>query len=730
LDKRLVALLATFLVLASLLPAVPRDTIVYVALSSSSSTSPKVGDEWVYAIYDGSQLVGKSVVKVVSENQGLYTVEFTSYDVQGQPEASSDVLVDSKWGIKVILLGEDVKLDNVTFNPPLPLVFHPTSPSDKVELDIEAKVYIDGELVGTSKVKVLLRVIKESKYVYKNVEIPVYLVNQTQIVTVEGYQDIITTTFYYINNDFKLQFKIEEEGQTLVLESYKLDPDPLDKYKTPTTTTTTTTPTTTTTTITTTTTTTTKTTATPTTTTTTTTTTSPTTTITATPPPQLPAEQLPPPPKVGNEWLFNSSMKNPDGSWEYIPFIAKIENTVILGGKTLYNLTSWYLGPDGRRELMMYALIDDKYQVYIDIYVWSRYMEPGARYERVYEPPALTVFYPGKVGDEVDYTVKVVTRYIVNGSTLEEYVEYWRSEDKAVALDTLKLGEYTVKAFRIDYTLKAYYENGTLSWEEQGRYWVNKSFKIALKWEIPGEYNDSLVKIISLEYDPLGTTTTPTPTSTPTPTPTPTRTAATPSPTQTPTRTETTATTPATTTPQTTPTTATQATQTTTTEGRTTTSPRTTTTVQQPPIVGGGQAPPPVIEPPKEGGSIISNPIVLGAVGGGLLLVVIGGLGLLLVRRGRGQGGYVQAPQPPPPPPPQPPVIPPSQAPPVGVQVVRCPQCGYENPVNAKFCRSCGSPLAPAPSKGVEVEQVKVCPSCGFRASAKAKFCPRCGSPV
>jgi hypothetical protein len=40
-------------------------------------------------------------------------------------------------------------------------------------------------------------VIKESKYVYKNVEIPVYLVNQTQIVTVEGYQDTIATTLYY-----------------------------------------------------------------------------------------------------------------------------------------------------------------------------------------------------------------------------------------------------------------------------------------------------------------------------------------------------------------------------------------------------------------------------------------------------------------------------------------------------------------------------------------------------
>jgi ribosomal protein L40E len=403
LDKRLIALLATALVLASLLPAIPMDTVVYVVASSSSNTSPKVGDEWVYAIYSGSEFLGKSVIKVTSEEQGLYTVEITHYDAQGQPEAPSIALVDSKWGIKVIPLGENVKSDNVTFNPPLPLVFHPTSPSDKVELDIEAKTYIDGELVGTSKIKVLLSVINETKYVYKDVEIPVYLVNETQVIPMEDYEDIIIETFYYINNDFKLPFKIDEEEQTLVLESHKLDPDPLDKYK----------------------------------------------------------------------------------------------------------------------------------------------------------------------------------------------------------------------------------------------------------------------------------QATPAPTPSPTPTPTP---APTPSPTPTPT-----------------------------------------------PIVGGGQIPPPVVEPPKEGGSILSNPIVLGAVGGGLLLIVIGGLGLLIIRRGRGQGGYVQAP---PPPPPQPPAIPPSQAPPVGVQLLRCPQCGYGNPVNAKFCRSCGSPLAPAPSKGVEVGQVKVCPSCGFKAGAKAKFCPRCGSPL
>ena len=47
-----------------------------------------------------------------------------------------------------------------------------------------------------------------------------------------------------------------------------------------------------------------------------------------------------------------------------------------------------------------------------------------------------------------------------------------------------------------------------------------------------------------------------------------------------------------------------------------------------------------------------------------------------------------------------------------------CPQCHTENPEGAKFCMSCGSPLALA------------CPSCGSDLPAGAKFCMHCGHRI
>src|SRR5215471_2445660 len=49
---------------------------------------------------------------------------------------------------------------------------------------------------------------------------------------------------------------------------------------------------------------------------------------------------------------------------------------------------------------------------------------------------------------------------------------------------------------------------------------------------------------------------------------------------------------------------------------------------------------------------------------------------------------------------------------------MRCPACGQENEINAKFCEQCGSPLA------------CVCPHCGSSASSTARFCPQCGRPL
>jgi len=49
---------------------------------------------------------------------------------------------------------------------------------------------------------------------------------------------------------------------------------------------------------------------------------------------------------------------------------------------------------------------------------------------------------------------------------------------------------------------------------------------------------------------------------------------------------------------------------------------------------------------------------------------------------------------------------------------VACPSCNTPNPAGAKFCGSCGKPMA------VEKE----CPACKAKMPANAKFCPSCGA--
>ena len=47
-----------------------------------------------------------------------------------------------------------------------------------------------------------------------------------------------------------------------------------------------------------------------------------------------------------------------------------------------------------------------------------------------------------------------------------------------------------------------------------------------------------------------------------------------------------------------------------------------------------------------------------------------------------------------------------------------CPECGYENTENARFCAKCGQRLE---QEGIE------CPECGYENTEDAKFCAKCG---
>jgi class 3 adenylate cyclase/tetratricopeptide (TPR) repeat protein len=46
---------------------------------------------------------------------------------------------------------------------------------------------------------------------------------------------------------------------------------------------------------------------------------------------------------------------------------------------------------------------------------------------------------------------------------------------------------------------------------------------------------------------------------------------------------------------------------------------------------------------------------------------------------------------------------------------MKCPKCQHENPIEAKFCEACATPLA------------RLCANCGSLASATAKYCSQCG---
>jgi membrane protease subunit (stomatin/prohibitin family) len=54
--------------------------------------------------------------------------------------------------------------------------------------------------------------------------------------------------------------------------------------------------------------------------------------------------------------------------------------------------------------------------------------------------------------------------------------------------------------------------------------------------------------------------------------------------------------------------------------------------------------------------------------------------------------------------------------------MVICPNCGFQNPQNMKFCGNCG--------KSLQVQPGVTCPKCGTVNAASAKFCSNCGNPL
>lgn len=56
---------------------------------------------------------------------------------------------------------------------------------------------------------------------------------------------------------------------------------------------------------------------------------------------------------------------------------------------------------------------------------------------------------------------------------------------------------------------------------------------------------------------------------------------------------------------------------------------------------------------------------------------------------------------------------------------MQCPNCGFDNRPDARFCKQCGYSLTATPTAAVST--VTVCPHCGAPLKAGVRFCSRCG---
>jgi len=54
------------------------------------------------------------------------------------------------------------------------------------------------------------------------------------------------------------------------------------------------------------------------------------------------------------------------------------------------------------------------------------------------------------------------------------------------------------------------------------------------------------------------------------------------------------------------------------------------------------------------------------------------------------------------------------------VRILRCHKCNADNEADARFCKSCGAPLA----------KTKPCPACSELNDPDARFCDHCGNAL
>lgn len=62
--------------------------------------------------------------------------------------------------------------------------------------------------------------------------------------------------------------------------------------------------------------------------------------------------------------------------------------------------------------------------------------------------------------------------------------------------------------------------------------------------------------------------------------------------------------------------------------------------------------------------------------------------------------------------------------------VKKCPQCGGDSPLEAKFCNSCGYHFVNNSTEAAPVDKTIKCAKCGSELSEGSAFCENCGASI
>ncbi len=213
---------------------------------------PVEGDSWVYAFgdveEDGSFTHTHNIYLDISRGTGgTYILWERSESVMLEGyESYANYTILSNWSV-INYRMPDLSIA-IEYRPPVPYVFHPRSPNDRMSINSSLTLYLEtpnGTMVMKGSQATSYAVNGTTWIIYNDTMIQAYVVQQyTMISLVNMEYNISTTTItrgaYIINNSFKLPFVSEFTTETsyssgeqitstskMILQSYRITPDPL-----------------------------------------------------------------------------------------------------------------------------------------------------------------------------------------------------------------------------------------------------------------------------------------------------------------------------------------------------------------------------------------------------------------------------------------------------------------------------------------------------------------------